>query len=230
MKNEFALLLLESPWWLPRDNPLRASCLPFFQGLERLYDGFNIYYATFYDTAGFETALSQDLIHTTEKRQILYIGAHGNRSCIANGRASTILRKIDEHGKRIGGVIVSSCLVADRDENLAEVFLKGNINWVFGYTRSVNWLSSLLLELAIVEALVETTDDVDHDKEQLLDIFSAALCKFNPDAPFGADGEPLRDCIRLVQRAKFKHYPADITQDVADYAWGTYSNQGNIND
>ncbi len=91
MPTDFALLLLESPWWLPRENQLRASCLPFFQGLERLYDGFNIYYSTFYDTQGFEMALSQDLIHTAERRQILYIGAHGERSHIADGRASAIL-------------------------------------------------------------------------------------------------------------------------------------------
>lgn len=230
MKNEFALLLLESPWWLPRENPLRASCLPFFQGLERLHDGFNIYYSTFYDTAGFETALSQDLIHTVEKRQILYIGAHGTCGSIADGRASTILGKAGLYGKRIGGVIVSSCLVADRDENFIEVLLSGDINWVFGYTRSVNWLSSLLLELAIVEALVGTTDEFDQDNELLLMTFSEALCKFNPDAPFGENGEPLRDCIRLAQRAKFKHYPEDITQAVSDYAWGDDSQQGDKSD
>lgn len=219
MPNDFALLLLESPWWLPRENPMRASCLPFFEGLERLHDGFNIYYSTFYNTAGFEAALSQDLIHTTEKRQILYIGAHGERGSIADGRASTILSKVSQHGRRIGGVIISSCKVADKEENLVEV-LDGKINWVFGYTRAVNWLGSLLLELAIVESLVGTTDEDDEDEGLLLDIFASALSKFNPDAPFGANGEPLRDCIRLVQRAKFKHYPADLTSDVATGAWG----------
>ena len=220
MPSDFALLLLESPWWLPRKNPMRASCLPFFEGLERLHDGFNIYYSTFYDTAGFESALAQDLIHTTEKRQILYIGAHGGRGSIADGRASTILSKVSQHGRRIGGVIISSCHVADREENLVEVLVTGKINWVFGYTRAVNWLGSLLLELAIVESLVGSTDDDDENEDILLDTFSAALGKFNPDAPFGANDEPLRDCIRLVQRAKFKHYPADLTSDVAAIAWG----------
>lgn len=220
MPSDFALLLLESPWWLPRENPMRASCLPFFEGLERLHDGFNIYYSTFYDTAGFEAALAQDLIHTTEKRQILYIGAHGERGSIADGRASTILSKVSRHGRRIGGVIISSCHVADKEENLVEVLIDGKINWVFGYTRAVNWLGSLLLELAIVESLVGTTDEFDEDEDLLLDTFSAALNKFNPDAPFGANDEPLRDCIRLVQRAKFKHYPADLTADVASIAWG----------
>ena len=98
MSDSFALLLLESPWWTPEVNPTRASALPFFQGLERLHDHFNVYYSTFYDTRGFETALSADLVHTQEKRQILYIGAHGTRGQIANGRASTILEKVALHG------------------------------------------------------------------------------------------------------------------------------------
>jgi len=198
---------------------MRASCLPFFEGLERLHDGFNIYYSTFYDTAGFEAALSQDLIHTTEKRQILYIGAHGARGSIADGRASMILSKVSQHGRRIGGVIISSCHVADKEANLFEVLIEGKINWVFGYTRAVDWLGSLLLELAIVESLVGTTDMFDEDEEHLLDTFAAALSKFNPDAPFGANGEPLRDCIRLVQRAKFKHYPSDQTELLALRTW-----------
>jgi len=220
MSADFALLLLESPWWLPRENPMRASCLPFFEGLERLHDGFNIYYSTFYDTAGFEAALAQDLIHTAEKRQILYIGAHGERRSIADGRASTILSKVSQHGRRIGGVIISSCQVADREQNLIAVLNDGKINWVFGYTRAINWLGSTLLEVAIVESLVGTTDDFDQNEDLLLETFGMALRKFNADAPFGANGEPLRDCIRLIQRAKFKKYPADLTSDVAAIAWG----------
>ncbi|MCF7987379.1 MAG: hypothetical protein K9L60_07425 [Methylovulum sp.] len=225
MNQDFALLLLESPWWLPRDNPLRATCLPFFQGLERLYDGFNIYYSTFYDTAGFETALSEDLIHTVEKRQILYIGAHGNHGSIANGRASTLLGKVSQHGKRIEGVIISSCLVASRENNLLNVLASGDVRWVFGYTKSVDWLSSLLLELAIVEALVRAPEDVDHDREALLDTFKTALEKFNPNAPFGADGEPLYDCLCLIQRAKYKRVPEDLTVDLITTAWPIDNNE-----
>lgn len=110
--------------------------------------------------------------------------------------------------------------MADREENLVEVLIDGKVNWVFGYTRAVNWLGSLLLELAIVESLVGTTGEFDEDEALLLDVFSAALSKFNPDAAFGGNDEPLRDCIRLVQRAKFKHYPADLTSNVAAIAWG----------
>ena len=221
MDQGFALLLLESPWWLPRDNPLRASCLPFFQGLERLYDGFNIYYSTFYDTASFEIALSQDLIHTAEKRQILYIGAHGSRGTISNGRASTILSKVSQFGKRIEGVIVSSCLVADRENNLFKALESGDVRWAFGYTKSVNWLNSVLLELSILEALVGASEHVDYDRDSLLNVFKTALEKFNPNAPFGADEEPLYDCLCLIQRAKYQRAPEDLTLDLIDLAWPT---------
>jgi len=219
MVDEFALLLLESPWWLPRENPLRASCLPFFQGLERLHDGFNIYYSTFYDTPGFESALAQDLIHTSEKRQILYIGAHGQRSSIADGRATAILSKVSQHGRRIGGVIISSCNVAEREENLIELLVESKINWVFGYTRSIDWLASVLLELAIVESLVGTTAEFDENEYLLLETISSALRKFNPNAAFGSNSEPLLECIRLVQRPKFKQYPIDLTSKLATIAW-----------
>lgn len=219
-EDDFALLMLESPWWSPRDNPTRASCLPFFEGLERLSDGFNIYYSTFYDTSGFETALSQDLIHTAEKRQILYIGAHGAQSSIADGRASTILGKVRQHGRRIGGVIISSCYVAGNVDNVLKVLIESKISWVFGYTRAVSWMGSLLLELAIVKSLIGTDEHVDGDEDLLIGIFAEALRKFNPNASFGAEDEPLSDCIRLAQRAKFKHHPTDLTEKMCEEAWG----------
>lgn len=74
------------------------------------------------------------MIHTQETRQILYIGAHVDHGNIANGRASSILEKVGLYGERIEGVIVSSCLVASREKNLAYLFLESGIRWVFGYT------------------------------------------------------------------------------------------------
>lgn len=219
MPDDFALLLLESPWWTPRDNPSRASSLPFFQGLERLHDYFNIYYSTFYDTRGFEVALSQDLIHTHEKRQILYIGAHGGGNSIANGRASTVLDKVGLHGGRIEGVIVSSCLVGARDANLWSPLLTSRTRWVFAYRHSVAWLDSLLIELAIMESLVLSPEGYAADQDMLLDAFATGLSRFNPLLPLGCNGEPLMDCINLIQRAKYKRFPMNITQDLIAVAW-----------
>lgn len=219
MPEDFALLLLESPWWTPKNNPTRASSLPFFQGLERLYDHFNIYYSTFYDTQGFESALAQDLIHTHEKRQILYIGAHGTESSIANGRASTILEKVALYGDKIEGVIVSSCLVGARESNLWSPVLINKTRWVFAYRHSVNWLDSLLIELALLEALALAEDGYADDRDALLETFASALAKFNPLLPLGSEGETLADCICLMQRAKYKRNPENLTNELVAQTW-----------
>jgi len=219
MSEDFALLLLESPWWTPRNNPTRASSLPFFQGLERLHDHFNVYYSTFYDTQSFESALTQDLIHTYEKRQILYIGAHGTESRIANGRASTILEKVALHGGKIEGVIVSSCLVGARESNLWSPVLINRTRWIFAYQHSVNWLDSLFIELALLEALALAEEGYADDREALLETFAKALAKFNPLLPLGSAGEPLVDCICLMQRAKYKRTPENLTAALVARAW-----------
>lgn len=219
MPDDFALLLLESPWWTPKSNPTRASSLPFFQGLERLHDYFNIYYSTFYDTRSFEVALSQDLIHTHEKRQILYIGAHGTKTGIANGRASTLLEKVALHGDKIEGVIVSSCLVGSRESNLWAPILINKTRWVFAYRHEVGWLDSLLIELALLEALALAEEGYGDDRENLLHTFSGALAKFNRQMPLGCKGEPLADCICLMQRGKYKRYPEDLTTALIEQSW-----------
>lgn len=219
MPDDFALLLLESPWWTPKSNPTRASSLPFFQGLERLHDYFNIYYSTFYDTRSFEVALSQDLIHTQEKRQILYIGAHGSKSGIANGRASTLLEKVALHGDKIEGVIVSSCLVGSRESNLWAPILINKTRWIFAYRHEVGWLNSLFIELALLEALALAEEGYADDRENLLHTFSGALAKFNPQMPLGSTRESLADCICLMQRAKYKRYPEDLTTALIEKSW-----------
>jgi len=219
MSDCFALLLLESPWWNPDINPTRASALPFFQGLERLHDYFNIYYSTFYDTRGFEVALSQDPIHTHEKRQILYIGAHGNETSIANGRASTLLEKVALHGDKIEGVIVSSCLVGARESNLWAPILINKTRWIFAYRHEVGWLDSLFIELALLEALALAEENYADDREILLQTFSEALAKFNPKMPLGSAGEPLSECVCLMQRAKYKRNPENLTSALIDLAW-----------
>ncbi|MBA1265259.1 hypothetical protein [Stutzerimonas stutzeri] len=221
MPDDFALLLLESPWWTPKSNPTRASSLPFFQGLERLHDYFNIYYSTFYDTRSFEAALSQDLIHTYEKRQILYIGAHGNKTNIANGRASKLLEKVALHGDKIEGVFVSSCLVGARESNLWAPILINKTRWIFAYRHEVGWLDSLFIELALLEALALAEEGYADDREALLYTFSDALAKFNPLMPLGSAGEPLIDCICLIQRAKRKRNPENLTSALIDLAWST---------
>jgi hypothetical protein len=97
----------------------------------------------------------------------------------------------------------------------------GGHYWVFAYRHSVDWLSSMLIELALLEALAFSAPDYASDREQLLATFALALSKFNPAMPLGSEGEPLEDCISLIQRAKYKHSPENLTDALIDLAWGT---------
>ncbi len=223
--NLYALLILESPWWTPREDPLRASCLPFFQGLERYNDSFNIYYATFYDTAGFEAALHNDLTKTKEKKQIVYIGAHGTTGAIADGRASTILEKVGFHATKAEGVIVSSCHVGGNALNLkTPFFCSDKIRWVWGYTHSIGWLQSTLLEVALLNAICNLPKFDASDEAQILSVFAVGLSTFNPNAYFGTnkhgEKQTLRDCISLQHRGYKKSTISDVTQQLITQAWG----------
>jgi hypothetical protein len=221
----YALLVLESPWWTPREDPMRASCLPFFQGLEKFNDRFNIYYATFYDTAGFEAALRYDLSETKEKKQIVYIGAHGARGAIADGRASTILEKAGLYATKAEGVFVSSCNVGEHTINLqTPFFFNDKIRWVWGYTHSVSWLTSTLLEVSLFNAICVAVDFDASDESQVLAVFSEALKQFNPKTHFGIDrlnkAQPLQNCISLQHRGYRKSTIIDLTQKLLVKSWG----------
>ncbi|CAM5210818.1 hypothetical protein [Alishewanella longhuensis] len=202
MSKDFALLVLESPWWQPKLNPLRASALPFFKSLEALTDGFNCYYSTFYDTRGFELALAEDLKHTSEKKQILYIGAHGSESSIAGGNIQSVIKKAASHSKKLQGVIVSSCLVGSKTRQLSQIFFvdeqRTPVKWLWAYNCAVGWLNSMMLEIAIIEALVQCEDLQLGRRANILKVFSQALNKFNPQMVFGAEGESLIDSFVLL--------------------------------
>lgn len=225
--DDFALLILESPWWTPKENPSRASCLPFFQGLEKLYDRFNIYYSTFYDTAGFEAALHNDLARTTEKKQIVYVGAHGNSSSIADGRASTVLKKIGFYAPKAEAVIVSSCMVGTRDDVLRTPFYASNtIRWVFGYSCSIDWLTSTLLEVSLLEAILENDEYEPADERQVIKTFATALSRYNPNSLVGFDTNTqqqvkLSESIKIHHRAYKKSYLQieDLSIKIAAAAW-----------
>lgn len=219
---EFALLVLESPWWRPKMNPLRASALPFFKSLEALTDGFNCYYSTFYDTKGFELALAEDLKHTAEKKQILYIGAHGSESTIAGGNIRSVMSKAAIHSKKLQGVIVSSCIVGSKTRQLSQIFSSNGertpVKWLWAYNCAVDWLNSMMLEIAIVEALVQCQDLQLGRRSSIVKVFSLALSKFNPQMALGVEGETLIDSVVLLW-AGSDGVAVDLAAEVKELCW-----------
>lgn len=129
------------------------------------------------------------------------------------------MEKVALYGDKIEGVIVSSCLVGARDSNLWLPLLVNKTRWAFAYRHSVNWLTTQLIELAILEELALASEGYADNREELLELFACALNKFNPMTPVGKNGEPLSDCISLIQRAKYKRFPENITVALIEKAW-----------
>ncbi len=219
--DEFALLMLEKPWDSPKDNSKRASMLPFIQGIEKRQNNFNIYYSTFVDDIDFEKIIRDDLCKTKEKRQIVYICAHGNKNTIGGGNADNILETISDlrrdNRRPIEGIIVGSCLVGAGFAFSLEVATKERgVNWIFGYNVSIGWMESVFIEMAIIEQLSYVKDSNYIDNFQsIIDVFMSALDKFDPDWKIGYSSpkknEPdvaLKDAIVLHIRKKNDTNPA----------------------
>jgi len=179
-----ALLVLENPWDIPADNPKRASVFPFLQGLEKLLNNFNLYYANFYDDSGFRKALKYDLIHTNEDNQILYAASHGSKYCLAKGTVF-VLKSIPKYGAKIKGVIIGCCGIGANINILksicqySETSEAYGANWVFAYKHVIDWMPSALIDLSILNEIL-SFDIPPYQKETILDSFVKALSIFNP--------------------------------------------------
>jgi len=196
--------------------------LPFLQGLERLSNNFNIYYSTFYDNHGLKNTLETDLTHTKEKRQIIYIGAHGDVGEIAGDEASVAMKLISKFGEKIEGVILSCCYVGKNRGILKRACSYNRFsdtygaNWLFGYKYAVDWIPSMMIDLAILEHVFMQDRLIEKDK--IINSFTEALTLFNKDFEVATDvnEEPrkLLESIKLIIRGKTATTPIDVTANL----------------
>jgi hypothetical protein len=213
-----ALLVLESPWWPPIQDPRRSSVLPFLQGLERVLNTFNIYYATFYDNKGLENALEVDLSHTKERRQIVYIGAHGAEGLLVDDNASNALKLIAKYGDKIEGVMLGCCSIG-RYANIIRPALSYSkrygtygANWLYSYKYSVDWISSMLIDISILEKVFSY--DKLKSRDDIISVFTEGLKVFDQELLIADDGtipKKLNETIRLTIRPQGTQSVSDAT-------------------
>lgn len=227
-----ALLVLENPWWTPKQNPKRTSVLPFIEGLERCIGKFNIYHSNFYELQGFKYALNSDLTNTREGRLFLYIASHGSGKMVGgtagyNGiQLNTLLRELQKVAgtKNLEGVIIGSCEVGCNVDYLIGTMKASHLRWIFGYTCSIEWMASTMIDLAIFEHLMELREADLNTKDKIINSFARALRRFNGDYPIGQNLNgrvPLKDAISLVVQSKGKGIkPQEETQKLLEkLAW-----------
>jgi hypothetical protein len=231
---EAALLILEGPWWTPAHKPKRPSVLPFLEGLEKYKGSFNIYYSNFYEARGFRKALEDDLVHTGEDRLFLYIAAHGGsrtvgslesesgKSITAGMRLTTLLsgvRKVASYSN-IEGMILGSCTLGTNREDLLTLLKTSPIAWIFGYTCEIDWISSTLVDVTLLEHLMGMKKEDLRSRKKIVDAFASALERFNGDYPICKEQNrsvPLKYALSLsVKPRRPEERPEDNTHDLLE--------------
>lgn len=236
MSKNVALLVAEAPWFSFKNNHDQASCLPFFEGVKKLVnDGtdkpqLNIYHCNYYDNKSLEYAI-EHLVDTRENIQILYIGGHGDGKRIADATINQTTKLIREKGKKIKGLIVSSCMAGLTDKlatategsfsgtSPSTIWVNG-ANWVISYKYSVDWFPSALVETAIVKAFTEYYHQEGklNSKSAILQCLEDALSPFDLHQEFATDKSNTRrelgETLRVWARAQGASNPTEITDEL----------------
>ncbi|MDU0369556.1 hypothetical protein ACFPAF_04050 [Hymenobacter endophyticus] len=207
MTAEIALLILENPWDEPRKGTRRLSVQPFFEGLERIHDNLAVYHSTFHDLNGLRSALDYDLRLTKEPRQVLYVGSHGSGRMLNNVRFADLRTAIQERTDRLEGVIISSCEVCKDPQDLVKLVKDTSIRWAIGYQCPVGWFDSMVLELALLNAVAETDVDYKKNMEALEQFFRKALQILNRDHVLEPGHGRLADSVSIVINSRVGAQP-----------------------
>ncbi len=223
---DVALLIAESPWWSPRENPGEASAYPFFEGIQKLLNKgnlknhFNLYSANFYDNKSFEYAINH-LIGTSELRQILYIGGHGDGKLVAEAPINQLTKTIKFNSNKIKGIIVSSCSGGKKDTVGEATWRLDNTgpNWVVAYRKPVLWFQSVLLEVSIIynfaiEYMVKNLNS----RKDIINVFEESLEPFDYDSQLGIDdtNNSIKDVMRIWIRAQGAEFEREATDEIFD--------------
>lgn len=225
-----ALLIAESAWFSPKENKKQANFTPYADAIESLVDLeckkiFNCYKTVFYDATSLTCAL-EHLCKTDEKRQILYIGAHGDGERLASVKLKKVGEIIAGNGKKIKGVIISSCWAGENDKLIKTIDWgigsNSNIvngpNWVFTYKYSVDWHLSAVIEqrlLYVMSTAYCSTPEELNSKTNIIDKIEEALNIFNPDLPIAGEFS-LKDTIRVWVRGQGAEFSKEVTSELLE--------------
>ncbi len=155
------VLILEGSWWNKLEPP---QMLPYFQA-----------YVATHPQAKIEVLHRtirnvEDIAHYVSKipkdsQTFLYIACHGNKLALTPedgrkkiGRPELLeaLSTTNQRGDAISFIHFGCCEMVDpyrRREDHEEIMDRTGATWVSGYTRSVDWLPSTFLDLALIDGL-----------------------------------------------------------------------------
>lgn len=184
----YALLVLEQPWSSISANPRQPTVRPFLEGLAAL-NKMPIYYATYFDGHSFDQAL-QYLLDAQQLKSvdkvILYIAGHGAGTRLGGefGRAMNLgplFRRLEKYGRRkIAGVLLDSCQLGMNEHLIPKAMKKIRLSWLVAYGASMDWMSSMLINLNLLQHLCQIPTADLEDEDELTTAIQAGLDLFNP--------------------------------------------------
>jgi hypothetical protein len=223
--SDVAFLVAESPWYAPIQNPGQASSFPFIEGIGKLMD-VRSYYATFFGVESFEESVAH-LTNAGESCQILYVGGHGDGLSVGDTDIEDICDAVSNRGKKIKGMIVSSCHGAKDDaiKEACEFGIDDNLNfvsgpnWIFTYKNSADWVVSTLMEQSILACATQKYK-IDraslHSTANIIAMFAKALRPFSPWTKFNNDGNTIAESVAIYCRPQGTEHARDITKQILD--------------
>lgn len=146
--------ILEGSWWSKRETPLMLS---YFQALAASHGDIDLSHRTIRSAKDIEFYVKR---LGRNERAFLYFACHGEDLCLkpADGRSRIKRAELLDalSGAKdgaIGFLHFGCCEMIDpkrRRHSLEEVLNASGARWVSGYTKSIDWLRSTLLDLALV--------------------------------------------------------------------------------
>src|SRR5262249_28711504 len=149
--------IFEGVWWRTGEVPL---VLPFLQALERFDGGLSLSHKTFRSAEDLAFWFNRIPMH---ERAFVYIACHADSGDLqpVDGRSrvkwANLLDALQAHRENaIEFLHFSACGIVqegNRRETLEALADASRARWVSGYTRDVEWVPSMLLDLAVVSEL-----------------------------------------------------------------------------
>lgn len=151
--------VVESRWWPEGNHSVRAL----FEAVASIhYDNPSAFaYDMFADKSSLATVMN--LRGTDKRTEVVYLASHGDETNIGPNATNAISRTEARNivisankKKQIKGLFLGTCLTGNAA--VARFFLENtstNLEWVAGYSKSVNWVDGSAIDMIFFSKLAE---------------------------------------------------------------------------
>jgi len=190
-----AVVILEGPWDLYRNDINKSSVLPFFDGMAKSFNDVEILHSRYYDKKSFDLALYA-LTSGNYKDVIVYICAHGNGKDIGGKNIvdAIIECNLSSRDANISGVILGSCQSAGTPkksliESMKVLIEDSKIYWIAAYTCKSLWYESTLIDLSIISRMLQATPKKRESRTKIVEVLAEGIAPFSPSFKIGSLGD-----------------------------------------